>query len=50
MAEDKEINCIDCKENFWLTGGEQDFFDRKGFQQPKRCPDCRRKKKERNQE
>lgn len=40
-----EITCIDCSATFVLTQGEIDFYVSKGFFLPKRCADCRRKRK-----
>ena len=44
-----EQKCIDCGANFTITDGEKTFFESKGFTMPKRCVDCRRKKKEQRQ-
>lgn len=44
--EDKTLKCKDCGNDFTFTGGEQAFFAKNNFTEPKRCPDCRRKKKE----
>lgn len=47
--EDITLTCNDCDEDFIFTAGEQDFFEEKGFDEPKRCKDCRdRKKAEKN--
>ncbi len=43
--QDKELSCIDCGKSFVFTASEQDFFAKKGFTNPKRCPDCRKLKK-----
>lgn len=43
------LTCIDCKEDFRFSEGEQEFYQSKGFQKPKRCEDCRKKKKEKMQ-
>lgn len=43
--EDKEITCIDCGEVFWFTKREQEFYKEREFSEPKRCRDCRAKKK-----
>lgn len=37
--------CIDCGREFTLTDGEVSFYNSKGFDLPKRCVDCRRKRK-----
>ena len=48
---EKEITCVDCKNNFWLTKGEVFFFtnsitrDGKPMSLPKRCIKCREKKR-----
>lgn len=45
---DKVINCVDCRENFVWTSGEQTFFRDKGLQNaPKRCKTCKQQKTER---
>jgi len=44
---DKNLNCSDCGAEFVFTQGEQDFYAEKGFtNEPRRCPDCRRQKKQ----
>lgn len=47
--EDRELTCVDCKQTFTFTAGEQQFFSEKGLSDPKRCKPCRQAKKERNQ-
>ncbi len=45
--EEKSIQCSDCGTTFPFTSGEQEFFASKGFtNEPKRCVDCRRAKKQ----
>ena len=39
------LRCKECKNDFLFTFGEYDFFKRKGFDAPKRCPHCREMKK-----
>ncbi len=44
---DKTIVCADCGNEFIFTEGEQEFYKEKGFEnEPKRCPDCRRARKQ----
>ena len=44
--EDKVLICQDCNQEFVFTVGEQEFYKEKGFEnEPKRCKDCRDKKK-----
>lgn len=47
--EDITLNCQDCGEEFIFTVGEQEFFEEKGFSEPKRCKACRDKKKAQKQ-
>jgi hypothetical protein len=45
--EDKKLTCKDCGKEFVFTVGEQEFYQSKGFEnEPTRCADCRRAKKE----
>lgn len=52
--EDIKKVCVQCKNDFDWTAGEQFFINRLKEEEkipsviePKRCPDCRKKKKER---
>ncbi len=46
---DKNIVCRDCGSTFTFTVGEQEFYKEKGFDnEPTRCPDCRRARKQQN--
>ena len=39
---DKTLVCRDCGQEFPFTGGEQEFYQRRGLlHEPSRCPDCR---------
>ena len=45
---DSLINCIDCRQDFVWTVGEQEFFRDKGLRNPpKRCRACKQAKNER---
>ena len=47
--QDKNLVCKDCGANFVFTVSEQEFFNEKGFtNEPGRCSDCRRQRKDRN--
>ncbi|MBQ7567958.1 zinc-ribbon domain containing protein [bacterium] len=47
MYTDRTLTCADCGQDFVFTAGEQEFFASKGFSSdPRRCPECRRKRKE----
>ena len=46
--QDRAIQCLDCKNEFIFTAGEQEFYERKGFREvPKRCKPCRDARKTR---
>jgi superfamily II DNA helicase RecQ len=45
IPQDQLLKCWDCGERFIFSIGEQQFFKQKGFELPKRCPDCRFKRK-----
>ena len=47
MYEDETLICEDCGKEFVFTAGEQEFFAEKGLSnKPKRCPECRKIKKQ----
>ncbi len=46
MLTERTISCQDCGCDFIFTVGEQEFYKEKGFEnEPKRCPDCRKSRK-----
>ena len=46
--QDKVLACRDCGKEFTWTASEQEFYQKKGFENaPVRCPDCRALKKQR---
>ena len=42
----KNIVCCHCGKKFFFTRGEQNFYKKHKLSEPKRCPDCRQKRKE----
>ncbi|HZJ84849.1 MAG TPA: zinc-ribbon domain containing protein [Syntrophomonadaceae bacterium] len=45
--EDKYLVCKDCGNEFVFSASEQQFYAEKGFEnEPGRCPDCRRARKQ----
>lgn len=42
---DKTLVCQDCGQEFVFTESEQNFYQERGFQEPKRCKPCRDKRK-----
>jgi CxxC-x17-CxxC domain-containing protein len=43
---DKTLTCQDCGQEFSFSADDQEFFAQKGFSEPKRCPNCRRARKQ----
>ena len=43
--EGKKIKCLDCGADFVFSAGEQFFFWSKGLSTPKRCHQCRERRK-----
>ena len=43
MRDQRKI-CIQCENEFVITAAEQERLASKGFDIPKRCPECRKKK------
>jgi hypothetical protein len=43
--KDRQLVCLDCEAPFVFSKGEQYFFASKGLVEPKRCPECREKRK-----
>jgi len=44
--QDIIIECTDCGEEFVFSAGEQSFYAEKEFENPRRCTNCRRVRKE----
>ena len=42
--QDKAITCIQCGDEFIFSAAEQERFLARGFDFPRRCPECRDKK------
>jgi hypothetical protein len=40
----KTIICIQCDRPFYISPSEQEYFTAKGFDEPTRCPECRKRK------
>ncbi len=45
-TEDKILSCVDCGADFIFSAGEQLFFSSKGLATPKRCPECRKRRRD----
>ncbi|MFC1944414.1 zinc-ribbon domain containing protein [Chloroflexota bacterium] len=47
VFEDRSLTCVECGAEFVFTAGEQEFYQSRGLEnEPKRCPDCRRAKRQ----
>lgn len=44
--EDRTLVCEDCGNEWTFNSDEQEFFNDRGYQTPKRCKPCRQKRKE----
>ncbi len=42
---DKTLRCVDCGNEFSFSEKDQEFYNQRGFQEPKRCKDCRDKRR-----
>ena len=38
---DRTLTCAECSSEFTFTADDQEFHGKKGYQDPKRCPNCR---------
>jgi hypothetical protein len=43
-VKDMVLDCMQCGKSFVFSVAEQARCDAKGFDTPRRCPECRRKK------
>ena len=43
--KDRKLKCVDCGAEFTFSAGEQFFFWSKGLSEPKRCFQCRLRRK-----
>ncbi|MBI4188308.1 MAG: zinc-ribbon domain containing protein [Chloroflexi bacterium] len=43
--QDKQLTCTDCDATFTFTKGERFYYASKGLCEPKRCPNCRLRRK-----
>ena len=43
--QDKQLICVDCEATFIFSKGERYYYASKGLVEPKRCPECRLKRK-----
>ena len=43
--ENQQLQCTECGVIFEFSADDQEFFAKKGYTPPKRCPECRAKRK-----
>ena len=49
MYEDKNLVCEECSKEFVFSAGEQEFYAQKGLVNiPKRCPECRKARRQKS--
>ena len=46
QRQDKTIQCKDCGADFIFSVDDQEYYASQRFVDPKRCPGCRRKKRD----
>ena len=39
------LECIQCGNSFELSNSEQEYYRHRGFDEPRRCPECRKNKR-----
>lgn len=44
---DMTLTCVECKRNFVFEAGEQQFYKMRGLTPPKRCTNCRGRRRRR---
>ena len=44
VMRDQLIICVQCNTEFEFSAAEQEYYQNKGFNPPKRCPQCRKNK------
>ena len=42
--QNKIITCVQCDKDFVFSADERRRFEERGFDEPTRCPECRKKK------
>jgi hypothetical protein len=45
QMSDQKLFCKECGRGFLFTVGEQRFYSERGFEEPRRCQECRAKRK-----
>jgi CxxC-x17-CxxC domain-containing protein len=45
--ENQQLQCVECGKIFDFSAEDQEFYAKKGYSSPKRCPECRENRKAR---
>ncbi|HZU13607.1 MAG TPA: CxxC-x17-CxxC domain-containing protein [Chloroflexota bacterium] len=45
---DRTLSCAQCGSEFTFSANDQEFHASRGYQEPKRCPDCRAARRAQN--
>ena len=43
--QNQELQCVECGAIFEFSAEDQEFYAKKGYSAPKRCPQCRARRK-----
>ena len=43
--EDRTLTCVECGSEFTFSADDQQFHASRGYQDPKRCPNCRQSRR-----
>lgn len=46
--EVQQLDCVECGKKFEFSTEDQEFYAKKGYSSPKRCPECRARRKAQN--
>jgi hypothetical protein len=46
--QNQQLQCCECAVTFEFSAEDQEFYAQKGYSSPKRCPECRAKRKAQN--
>lgn len=46
--QNQQLQCAECGMIFEFSAEEQEFYAKKGYSSPKRCPECRARRKAQN--
>lgn len=44
----QQLQCVECGATFEFSAEDQEYYASKGYSAPKRCPECRARRKAQN--